>query len=331
MKPHDISRRALSIIAVALLAGCGGSQPPIAAPGAMPQNQTSATYTHGERGGSWMLPEAKSNALLYVVNFDPAYNDVTIYHAKATHPSPIGTIADGLFEPAGDCIDRYGTLYVTNIPGSSLGWVSVYPIGQTKPSRMIRDGINIPIFCAIDANGNLWVANLGGRNVTEYDAGSSTPGTVITNGVPNPTGIAIDHSGNTYVSNDSGGSHPVSNVVVYAFGAKSPKRTITDGVQSPAGIAVDSSGTLYVTNFSQNNVEKYHPGKQHPYAKIANGISEPIAVTIGKNGWLYVTNDGKPSPAIVEFAPDSLTPSTRKITKGLEGPEGSAYYPPLLP
>jgi hypothetical protein len=40
------------------LSGCGGSQPPIGAPGAIPQNSSIAT--HAERGGSWMLPEAKS-------------------------------------------------------------------------------------------------------------------------------------------------------------------------------------------------------------------------------------------------------------------------------
>jgi hypothetical protein len=48
----------LSVGVAALLAGCGGSQPPIDAPGAMAQ--TSAIATHADRGKSWMLPEAKS-------------------------------------------------------------------------------------------------------------------------------------------------------------------------------------------------------------------------------------------------------------------------------
>jgi hypothetical protein len=50
-----INRYALSsCIAVALLTGCGGSQPPIGAPGAMPQ--ASAIAMHADRGKSWMLP-----------------------------------------------------------------------------------------------------------------------------------------------------------------------------------------------------------------------------------------------------------------------------------
>jgi phospholipase C len=55
MKSFDLGRFALSIsAAVAFLAACGGSQPPIGAPGAMPQSRASATQA--DRGGSWMAP-----------------------------------------------------------------------------------------------------------------------------------------------------------------------------------------------------------------------------------------------------------------------------------
>jgi len=52
-------RYALSLcIANPLFAGCSGSQPPISAPGAMPQSAAIAKPI--DRSGSWMLPEAKS-------------------------------------------------------------------------------------------------------------------------------------------------------------------------------------------------------------------------------------------------------------------------------
>jgi hypothetical protein len=67
MKRFGLGTYALSgCVAVALLAGCGGSQLPTGAPGAMPQ--TSALAMHADRGKSWMLPEAKSEDLLYVSN-----------------------------------------------------------------------------------------------------------------------------------------------------------------------------------------------------------------------------------------------------------------------
>ena len=65
----DFSRCALmSCAAAAMLAGCGGSQPPIGAPGAMAQ--TSASAAQVERRGSWMLPEASGEDLLYVTDED---------------------------------------------------------------------------------------------------------------------------------------------------------------------------------------------------------------------------------------------------------------------
>jgi hypothetical protein len=51
----NLRRYALcSCAAAVMLAGCGGSQPPIAASGTMPQS--SQTAQHGARGGSWIKP-----------------------------------------------------------------------------------------------------------------------------------------------------------------------------------------------------------------------------------------------------------------------------------
>ncbi len=318
-------------IAVALLAGCGGSQPPIGAPGAMPQSRTIAMQAG--RGGSSSLPEVTvgssdyevSGPLLYVTNY--TYNSVTVYHAKDKNPAPIATISDGLNSPAGDCLDSQGTLYVTNDPISGPGWISEYPFGATTASKVVANGINTPAYCAVDGKGNLWVTNIGGPNATEYLHDTKKPHTVITKGLVYPVGIAIDHSGNLYVSNRL----TKSNVVVYSPGGKTPLRTITDGVTSPVGVAIDANGNLYVANITEKNVEEYLPGRDHPFKAITQGLSTPAGVMLNKNGWLYVANGSGIYREIVEFPPGSITPSKRHVRKGLHGPTGVAYYPPLLP
>lgn len=55
----------------------------------------------------------------------------------------------------------------------------------------------------------------------------------------------------------------------------------------------------------------------------------PSAVTVNKQGWLYVTNLG--NQEVLKFAPGPITPSNRRISKGLDNPYGTAYSPPLLP
>jgi hypothetical protein len=327
MRIWDFGRSAFGIYAAAMLAGCGGSQPPIGAPGAMPQSAVlQSLNTHSNAIPAQSSAYSTSGPLVYVANF--TNNDVTVYHANARNPAPIATILDGLNRPGGDCLDSQGTLYVTNQPISSNGWVAEYPLGKTEPSMMITNGIYGAAFCAIDSAGNLWVTNIGGPNVTEYLRGSNTPHTVITKGLVFPVGIAIDHSGNLYVAN--GYNAPQQNVEVYAPGSKSPSRTITDGITWPVGIGIDSSSTLYVPNAMANNVEEYLSGQSHPYRAITRGLDFPVAAVTNAKGWLYVANFGN-SNDVVEFAPGSLTPSRRKIRKDAYAPQGVALYPPLLP
>ena len=322
-----IRRCALMSCAVAaMLAGCGGSQAPIGAPGAMPQANSQGREI--AKPSSAMPTYKVSGPLLYVADLSAEYNHVDVYRAAAKDPTSLATISNKTDGPFGVCLDRQGTLYVTNEPGSGgPGWVSEYPIGKTAPSKIITDGINAPGFCAIDSQGNLWVTNIYGRDVTEYLYGSKKPHTVITSGLAYPIGIAIDRSGTLYVGN--GFSASQQNVEVYAPGSKSPSRTITNGITSPSGITVDSSGTLYVANQFQSNVEEYRSGQNDPFQAITKSVSGPTGVTVNKKGVLYVANLGNHS--VSEFALGSLIPLKRQISKGLWDPAGVAYYPPLLP
>jgi DNA-binding beta-propeller fold protein YncE len=53
---------------------------------------------------------------------------------------------------------------------------------------------------ALDASGNIYVANLGSSTVTKYAAGGGAP-TLTISGLSSPTGVAVDASGNIYVAN----------------------------------------------------------------------------------------------------------------------------------
>ncbi len=328
MRSSTLSRVALSFVA-GLLTGCGGSQPPISAPGVMPlfsqMRSDAATSATPQVVASRSLGYKATAPLLFVTNIGNF--SVTVYRARANNPAPLATITDGIANPIGACTDGQGTLYVVNEPGS--GWVSEYPPGKTTPSTTITKGMNTPAYCALDGKGNLWVTNVYGPNVTEYLRGSKQPHTVITKGLVFPVGIAIDRSGSLYVGNFGPSASNVQNVVVYAPGSKSPSRTITNGITSPRGLAVDSNGNLYVPNIYQNTVAEYRSGQDHPFQTITKAMDHPEAVTVDKKGKLYVDNLG--NSTIVEFAHGSLTPQNREISKGLDGPNGVSYYPAWLP
>ena len=88
-------------VVLIMLAGCGGSQPPIGAPGAMPLTSTLAAPA--DRGKSWMLPEAKAEDLLYVSNYRGNY--VAVYDYKTG--TAVGSLSG--FDGRGQCVTRTET------------------------------------------------------------------------------------------------------------------------------------------------------------------------------------------------------------------------------
>jgi len=218
MRVSVFSRYVLGICAAAaMLAACGGSQPPVGAPNLSPKSSQSRETVKP----SSATPTYKVSApLLYVTSPDLDITPLAIYDASKDDPKPLATINKDINNSAGACIDGNGTLYVANEPGSGPGWVSEYILGQTKPLRVITKGINTPAFCAIDASGNLWVTNIGLDDVAEYLEGSTKPHVTITKGLTYPDGIAIDSAGNLYVGNLQ--PHSAPNIQVYPPGSKAP-------------------------------------------------------------------------------------------------------------
>ncbi|MGC2407073.1 MAG: hypothetical protein WA431_11755 [Candidatus Cybelea sp.] len=331
-----------AIAAPVLLAACSmGSRavPPTA--GAIGPSLTSPP---GAR-----LSHNKSGSLLYVTDWYPTgcnpsgqdckqYGEVYVYNARLNNPPPLETITDKVFTPTVACLDSKGVLYVANshaAPFPTHGWISEYLPGQTKPSLIIRKGINVPYGCAIDASDNLLVSNAAGINITEYKPGQTEPKVVLSkkNGLFAPAPIALDSSGNLYVINNDFEGH--ANVQVFAPGAKQPTATITAGAWWPQGIAVDANGTLYLSNFPTQSlrgaVTEFHPGQTEPFLTITDDSWEPWGLTVNSKGRLFVSDSQNSQQSIIEFPPGSSLPSKKTITGGLILPAGIAHWPGVLP
>ena len=56
-------------------------------------------------------------------------------------------------------VDGSGTLYVSNTPYPSQGWVSVYTPGASAPTYQITSGMHDPQLLTVDGEGNLYVGN----------------------------------------------------------------------------------------------------------------------------------------------------------------------------
>jgi hypothetical protein len=171
--------------------------------------------------------------------------------------------------PNSPVLDKFGNLYVANFDVFP-GWVSVYGRGRHVPSRVIQNGIGLPVQLAIAPNADLVVANglfSGHSNVLVYPAGESVPSLTIVAGLRRANAVAVDADGNIYVANgDYRNARGV--VTVYHKGQNSVWRTIRSGITFPAALAFDGSGRLYVANAPRKGA--------NTIAVFASGGSTPM-------------------------------------------------------
>ncbi len=169
----------------------------------------------------------------------------------------------------------------TKIFVAALLWFPVFALASFAASHL-----NNPSALAVDAKGNLWVANQGANNILKFNASYVLqPKGTITAGINTPTGIAVDPLGNVWVVDSVDGE-----VTEYVNGVQNTAATITDGIVSPAGLAIDGLGNIWVAN-AFSNVTIY--AEKSPFAAHASLIQTftpgtpvySIAIVGGSLAW----------------------------------------------
>jgi hypothetical protein len=165
LKVSDLTRYALLICGVTALTGCGGSQPPIGAPGAMPQ--TSAIATHTKRGKSWILHNASGGDLIYAVE---GCGGTCVFSYPAG--KLVGTLDKPEAGATSDCVDSDGNIFIT-----ADSAIYEYAHGGTIPVATLSVPGNQALGCSVDPrSGNLAVVFRGsGADVAVFPNATGNP------------------------------------------------------------------------------------------------------------------------------------------------------------
>jgi DNA-binding beta-propeller fold protein YncE len=108
--------------------------------------------------------------------------------------------------------------------------------------------LSSPSGLAVDAKGNLYVANFKGNDILVYSPGyAQMTAKTITQGVSRPSGLAFDPLGNLWVAN-----FDANTVTEYTAGKQNTGATITNGILAPQGIAIDGLDNIWVQNNNAN-------------------------------------------------------------------------------
>ena len=301
-------------VAVTMLAGCGGSQPPIGAPGvggqtASPQLQGDAASTPlpGDavsHRSSRPLPHypRRSDALLYVA--DDSSGAIDIFPLKKPNQRQIGSISNGVSAPWGLSVDSNRSLYVAN-GGYGTGTVTVYPYGSTSPSITYA-----PMYRALyglaDSAGHVFVSGYNHHrkgHVLEFNAGHNYVIAHQQLGFETD-GMAEDGQGNLYVAYRGKASSSIAE-----FGPDlTNKRILGMTLDQPQGLLVDSAGNIIVVESAADRIDVFPPGATTPSVTVTiSGIGNLGELAMQKSETtLWVSSEG----GFVYSMPYPLTPST---------------------
>jgi sugar lactone lactonase YvrE len=327
MKSLDFSRYAPKCcVAIALLAGCGGSQRPIGAPGAVPQTSTLAAYA--ERGKSLI----HAPRYVYVTNLARSGSgapSVTVYPAAPSGNVPPSEVISGpqtqLSEPDGIVVSDSGEIYVADSGSDEIVGFQRGTTGDAAPNVVIAGSdtlLQAPVGLSLDAKGDLYVGNCGSAcsvsfappSVLEFKAGSNGNVAPIRDITGSQTELgdandpAIGPAGNIYVSNTTT-PYTIDVFSHDANGNVKPLRVIAGSrakLDQPDGVAVNSQW-LYASASLGDYLERFH--------RKAKGDAAPVAIIRGNKtrlgnvdgialdalGVLYAASPSTSS--VVEFAP----------------------------
>jgi hypothetical protein len=219
--------------------------------------------------------------------------------------------------------------------------VAVFGLGKyKKPNRTITSGIDSPTGEAVDAKGNLYVANSGsgygeyGERVVVYAPGGSTPIAEYGTGgyygqIYDPWGIAVSKTGTLYVADNCCNSYHSDSITVFPSGSytKPSQYLYLPDYDTPYFLAVDAKGDLFATDGSGP-----HTSGGHVYEFKAGSspidlglhLDDAWGIAIDKKHDLVVADPG--NGTIDVFPPKATEPSRQiPIPKSFGGFEALVF------
>jgi sugar lactone lactonase YvrE len=158
--------------------------------------------------------------------------------------------------------------------------------GQTAekiPTKLLNgpDGI------AMDANGNLFIANWGkkGDGTTVVKITAKGEESVFVDNLKAPDGVTFDHQGALYVSCFGSGE------IIRVEGNKPPE-LIASGLDHPSDLKFSANGDLFVSSFGNFNGTKVYRIKQDKTVEtFLDSLKIPLGLAFRRNV-LYVSTFG---------------------------------------
>jgi uncharacterized protein (TIGR03437 family) len=237
---------------------------------------------------------------------DPGGNIVTVAgNGNASYfGDGLDARAASVNQPEGVAVDTTGNLYIADTLDNAVRKVStdgtITTIAGFGSPAFSGDGgpatkaaLNHPRGVAVDANGNVYIADTGNDRVRKVDFLGTI--TTVADSLSGPRAVAVDRAGVLYIS-DTGhnqvlrGKTVIAGSGVCCYSGDGDFATAAR-LNAPAGIAVDAAGNVYVADSGNNAVRVLRPvSTSISLSAVLNGASNrPGPVSPGEVVSLFGT------------------------------------------
>jgi sugar lactone lactonase YvrE len=219
----------------------------------------------------------------------------------ATQPGGIDFPITASFAPA-IVGERLGVLGASD--GTNTGAATVSGVGQGTLVTLdpgvwtsYTTGFNTPYAIALDATGDLFIADPGAGKVFEIPSGSPA-GTAPTSigSFTEPNALAFDTNGFLWVAD--GGTNEIDEIANIGTKDQAQTTAIADSVEfggaklnDPSGLAFGPDGVLYISDLGNGRVVTFNPSNDFTAVR-ASGLKDPWGLAVDGANTLYVAETG---------------------------------------
>jgi sugar lactone lactonase YvrE len=177
--------------------------------------------------------------------------------------------------------------------------------GGAPVTLIANPNVAAPEGIAVDAAGNVYVADSPNQAIVELPAGSATPINLNFTDLNFPAAVAVDGGGNVYVVDQFDAGSAVEEL---PFGA-AQATAIYESEDTLSGIAVDGSGDVFVSNQSASAIfEILSSGNTQTVLTAASGLNAPEGLALDAAGDLFIADSGNNRVAELAAGGTTLTP-----------------------
>ena len=234
------------------------------------------------------------------------------------------------YQLQGVAVDQAGNVYVS-LSDSGRGELAEWNASTKAVTYLVKPTfgkpslLNRPQGLAVDAAGNVFIADRNLGQIKEWNVATRSLSTVVASGLSGPNDVAVDAAGNLDIA-----CYQDNSILQWNAATQSLNTVIApySAVQRPLSVAVDASGNIYIGDQTDKPIKEWNAATQTLTTLVSTerpDSSLPFGLAVDAAGSVYFDDF---SNSFVKVLTRAFVP-TGTISENAQS--GADYTLPVLP